>query len=104
MSIEAQTKEGVLKAYARTPEHVVFRTFVAETVVLNLNSGKYHGVNPTGGRMLEVLNEVGSVEKAAEVLAGEYEQPLEQIQDDLCAFCADLEQRDLIILADAPGD
>jgi coenzyme PQQ synthesis protein D (PqqD) len=103
MSIEAQSKEGILKAYARTPDHVVFRTFVAETVVLNLNTGKYHGVNPTGGRMLEVLNTVGSVEQAASVLAEEYGQPIEAIQDDLCKFCSDLEQRDLIVLANEPN-
>lgn len=103
MSTEAQTKDGILKAYAQTPDNVVYRTFVAETVVLNLNTGKYHGVNPTGGRMLEVLAEVGSVEEAAKVLAEEYGRPLEEIQDDLCKFCSDLEQRELIILADEPN-
>jgi hypothetical protein len=103
MSTQAQTKEGVLKAHARTPDHVVYRTFVAETVILNLNTGKYHGVNQSGGHMLEVLEKVGSVEQAASVLAGDYGRPLEEIQDDLCQFCQDLEQRDLIVLSSEPS-
>ena len=35
---------------AVVPEHVVYRTFVSETVVLNLQSGHYHGINTSGGR------------------------------------------------------
>ena len=102
MSIDTRTR-GILKAQARTPDHVVYRTFVAETVVLNLNTGKYHGVNPTGGHMLEVLDKVGSVEQAATLLAQEYGRPLEEIQEDLSQFCSDLEQRGLIILTNESG-
>ena len=32
---------------ARIPQHVVFRGFATETVVLNLETGKYHGLNPS---------------------------------------------------------
>ena len=30
------------------PQHVVHREFAKETVILNLQSGMYHGLNPTG--------------------------------------------------------
>jgi hypothetical protein len=93
-----RTTEDILKAHAVLPENVVSRNFVAETVVLNLNSGKYHGLNPTGGHMLEVLTKNDSVEQAAKVLADEYGRPLEQIQSDLTAFCIGLEERGLISL------
>jgi hypothetical protein len=46
--------DTLLSASLRLPQHVVHRSFVAETVVLNLQTGKYHGLNPVGGRMLEV--------------------------------------------------
>ena len=29
---------------------VVYRTFATETVILNLQTGRYHGLNKTGGR------------------------------------------------------
>ena len=92
---------AVLRARVSIPDHVVFRSFVQETVLLNLQTGRYHGVNPTGGRMLEVLQQRGSVAVAAEQLAQEYGQPLEEIQRDLCGFCADLAKRGLIEVSGA---
>jgi len=85
------------------PESIVYREFVAETVVLNLNTGTYHGLNAVGGRMLEVLSKVPTVSDAAQQLATEYDQPLEDIQRDVCDFCGDLAERGLINLEEAPA-
>ncbi len=93
----------LLGASVRVPEHVVHRGFAAETVVLNLNTGRYHGLNPVAGRMLEALDQVGAIGEVAAQIATEYEQPLETIQRDLCALCADLHQRGLIELDDRPA-
>jgi hypothetical protein len=78
------------------PEHVVHRAFASETVVLNLTTGKYHGLNPVAGRMLTVLEAGGTVQDAARRLAGEYDQPLERTEQDLCELCTDLLERGLI--------
>jgi hypothetical protein len=78
------------------PEHVVYRPFVQETVLLNLQTGKYHGINPVGGRMLEVLQRASSLEEAALQLADEYQRPLDEIEQDICNFCDDLLERGLI--------
>jgi Coenzyme PQQ synthesis protein D (PqqD) len=86
----------MLDASVRVPEHVVYRAFPSETVLLNLNTGKYHGVNPTGGRMLDVLKEVGSIRHAAARLADEYEIPVGDVEQDLSDFCARLAERELI--------
>lgn len=85
-------------ATAHVPNHVVFRTFAAETVVLNLETGKYHGLNPVGGRMLEVLAAAPSVVAAAETLAEEYGEPVARIESDLHEFCNELAERGLIEL------
>ncbi len=85
-----------LKTRVRRPEHVVYRSFAAETVVLNLDTGQYHGLNVTAGRMLEVLDEVGSVQEAATRIARDYGQPLTSVEEDLCALCASLAERGLI--------
>jgi len=55
--------DNLLGACLRLPEHVVHRSFVAETVVLNLQTGRYHGLNPVGGRMLDALNGASSVRR-----------------------------------------
>lgn len=94
---------SLLDARVRLPEHVVHRTFVAETVVLNLNTGQYHGLNRIAGRMLEALDASDSVRQAAETLAAEYDQDPATVESDLAAFCADLLERGLIQVVEDPG-
>jgi hypothetical protein len=89
---------SIIDSTVRIPPHVVFRTFAVETVVVNLERGLYHGLNPTGGRMLETLERTPAVREAAAKLAAEFDRPLAQVEADLCAFCADLLERGLIEL------
>lgn len=88
--------QEILEARLRLPQHVVHRSFVAETVVLNLRTGKYHGLNPTAGRMLEALEASATVGEAVPVLAGEYGVEEQQIQRDLLALTRGLLERGLI--------
>lgn len=90
--------EHVMTARVTLPRHVVHRPFPTETVILNLETGKYHGVNPTGGRILTVLLEQGEVRATAEALASEFKRPLAEIAGDVCAFCRELSARGLIEL------
>jgi hypothetical protein len=97
----AQELGGVgtlLSARVRIPQSVVYRSFAHETVLLNLDTGLYHGVNPSGGRMLDTLAGLGSVEQAASVLAREYDVPLDEIRSDLCGFCEALVSRGLLAI------
>ena len=87
---------GLLDGTVAVPQHVVHRAFPTETVVLNLETGMYHGLNPVAGRMLEVLEQLGSVSEAATRLAREFEQPLDRIQQDLGTLCHHLRERGLI--------
>ena len=75
------------------------RAFVTETVVLNLQSGRYHGLNPTGARMLDVITTAGSVREAANTLAEEYQRTVAEIEEDPVEFCADLVDGGLIELS-----
>jgi len=80
----------------RVPSHVVYRELAAETVVLDLETGQYHGLDPTGGRMLEVLERNPSVAAAAAELAGDLGRPAEQIEAELLVLCRGLLKRGLI--------
>lgn len=94
--MSASTSATVPPSKVTIPQHVVFRAFVEETVVLNLESGRYHGLNPTAGRMLELLGEVGEVGEAAKRMAEETGMPAERVTEDLNAFCSSLAERGLI--------
>jgi hypothetical protein len=96
MPEEATGSAGLLEERVRVPQSVVYRSFPSETVVLNLETGKYHGLNPTAGRMLEVVSAADSVRAAAAELAVEYGRPAAEIEDDLCGLCRSLLERKLI--------
>lgn len=91
----------VLAARVRLPQHVVHRSFVAETVVLNLRTGKYHGLNPTAGKMLEALEAAPTAGATVPGLAREYGVEPAKIEGDLLTLCEGLLERGLIEIVDA---
>ncbi len=97
------SQTNLLQARIEVPQHVVYRTFPSETVVLNLQTGKYHGLNPTAGRMLETLERSDSVLEAATIAAGEYEQPQAAMERDMCELCNRLLARGLIEVEEDDG-
>ena len=87
-----------LRASVQVPRHVVYRTFPSETVVLNLQTGKYHGLNPTAGAMLAALERGACVADAIALLAGDYERPPAELERDVRELCDALLERGLIEL------
>ena len=64
--------------------------------MLNLELGRYHGLNPTAGRMLELLGELGELDAVAERVADETGEPANRVAEDVRAFCSSLAERGLI--------
>jgi hypothetical protein len=92
----SHTTSSLLAGKVTVPQHVVYRTFPSETVVLNLQTGKYHGLNRTAGRMLEELEKATTVRDAAIVLARSYDRAQSDIEPNLCELCQALLERGLI--------
>jgi len=88
--------EFSLAAHASIPTNVVYRAFAAETVILNLETGKYHGLNSTGGRMLELLDRCASVGEAVARFALDYGKQPVDVEQDVRTFCTRLFERGLI--------
>jgi hypothetical protein len=80
----------------RVPRHVVHRDFPAQTVILNLETGKYHGLNPTAGQMLSALETGETVAAAAKVVATKMNMPIADVERDLCELCFSLLERGLV--------
>jgi Coenzyme PQQ synthesis protein D (PqqD) len=89
---------SLLASRVKLPQHVVHRAFPSETVVLNLHTGRYHGLNPTAGRMLVALEKARCVRDAASVIAEQYGQSRELVERDVCELCTLLLSRELIEL------
>jgi hypothetical protein len=78
------------------PPHVVFRALPSETVVFNLRTGKYHGLNATAGSMLEALQQTSRIRDAATAVAEQFTQPQALVERDMCQLCDGLLERGLI--------
>jgi hypothetical protein len=95
---------SLLASSIKVPHNVVYRSFPSETVVLNLDTGKYHGLNATAGRMLDALERAPCVRDAVAALAESYEQPTEVLEQDVCELCRLLLERGLIEVDGGPAD
>ena len=87
---------NLLGARVRVPQHVVFREFPAETVVLNLQTEQYHGLNPTAGTMLTELGRSSSVSEAAVAVARHFDRSEAEVRGDVLGLCTQLLERGLI--------
>jgi hypothetical protein len=84
------------EAKIRVPQHVVYRSFPSETVVLNLNTGRYHGLNATAGSMLDALAKASCLRDAAATVAEGYAQDQAVVEQDMCELCQLLLDRGLV--------
>lgn len=98
MAVDLDNAESVLAAQVVVPEHVAQRDFADQSVAVNLQTGQYHGLNPTAARMVKVLGDSRIVGDAVQPLASEFDQPREVIEKDVVGLCRDLAERGLIEL------
>jgi len=66
--------------------NVLFHFLGQETILLNLNTELYLGLDTVGTRMWKVLTEAPSIQAAYDVLVNEYEVTPESLQVDLHEF------------------
>lgn len=100
MSETGPADRSLLDEQARVPQHVVYRDFVNETVLLNLKTGTYHGLNPTAGRMLQAVERAGTLREAAAQLAADYAWDLPTLEIDLVELCQTLVSGGLLEIED----
>jgi hypothetical protein len=96
-------QSSLLEVSVKVPQHVVYRSFPSETVVLNLETGKYHGLNSTAGQMLEEMERAVSLREAAASAVATFERPPAEIEADMCELCQALLERGLLEIDGSGG-
>lgn len=81
----------------RIPDHVVSRDMDGETVLLNLNSGTYFGLDEVGARIWTLLGQGLPLAAVSDQIGGEYDAPRETVESDVEELCAELAENDLIV-------
>lgn len=86
----------VLDKRVTVPPGVMFRDLDGEAVVLEIESGRYFGLNETGTRMWLLLQEHGSVERVLRDLLAEYDVNEERLRRELLSFIDTLSSQRLL--------
>ena len=79
-----------------TAPDVMFRAVGDESVLLNLTSELYLGLDPVGTRMWNVLMSASDIQSAFDTLLAEYDAQPEQLRQDLQEFLGKLQENGLI--------
>ncbi len=89
------------KGKVSIPDGVLVRELEGESVLLNLNTESYFGLDDVGTRMWAALTGSASIQAAYEALLAEYDVDAERLQADLRIFIDKLAELGLVKLVDA---
>jgi hypothetical protein len=75
---------------------VVSRPIAGELLILDLASGRYHGLDPVGSRIWELIPDQHTVGAIAAALVQEYEVDEERVRADLDVLLREMAGKGLI--------
>jgi len=81
------------------PAPVMARQVGEETVILDLTSGTYFGLDPVGARIWQLMVEGKTLAEVCEAMLAEYEVTAEKIELDVLALTQELSAKQLISVA-----
>ena len=80
----------------RLPDDVLISHLQEESVILNLDSERYFGLDDVGTRILSVLTNSDSIEAAYQSLLAEYDVDRVVLREDLLALIESLLQKGIV--------
>jgi hypothetical protein len=82
------------------PDNVMFRELEGESVILDLDSESYFGLDQVGTRMWVAVTEAACIQDALATLQAEYEVEADTLRADLDELLTTLIDRGLLEVAD----
>ena len=79
------------------PDDVLISHLQEESVILNLDSERYYGLDDVGTRFLSILTNADSIQSAYEQLRDEYDVDPQVLRADLLALVENLIDQGLLI-------
>ena len=83
------------------PSHVLIRFLDKESVLLNIDTERYFGLDETGTRMWQLVTAAPKVQDAFQQLLDEYDVQPEQLRENLTELLDRLIENGLLQIADA---
>ena len=75
---------------------VIFSDLEDEMIIMDMNSGKYFGLNETGAKIWSLFDKYGDLKEVVKALCEEYEISKEKCEKEVIRFLKRLQQKDLI--------
>jgi Coenzyme PQQ synthesis protein D (PqqD) len=88
------------KQRVKLSEDVLTSDLQGESVILNVNSQRYYGLDKVGTRFLTLLGSSESIEDAFEALLTEYDVEAEELRVDLTDLLTELRDQGLVEICD----
>ena len=80
----------------KVPDDVLISNLQEESVILNLDSERYFGLDDVGTRFLSALTTSNSIEAAYDLLLEEYEVDRQVLRQDLLALVENLAEQGIV--------
>lgn len=80
----------------KIPDDVLISKLQEESVILNLDSERYYGLDDVGTRFLSVLTNSDSIEAAYKTLVKEYDVDSEVLRQDLLQLVEELVKQGIV--------
>ena len=93
--------DDIMAKRASVPPAVLLRELDGESVLLNLDSERYYGLDEVGTHMWKAVTSSGTIGAAYEVLAAEYDVTPELLAADMRSLLEVLVAHGLLTVGDA---
>lgn len=89
---------------AAAPAHVLVRVLDQESVLLNLETEQYFGLDETGTRMWQLVTTSPNIDAAYQELLAEYDVPPEMLRENLTELLGHLVEHGLLQVLPADAE
>jgi hypothetical protein len=86
-----------LSDHLKIPEEVLTSKVGEEMILLNLQTGMYHSLDPVGTRFLELLQNTSQLDAVHHALLQEFDVPTAQLESDLLKLSQEMVGRGLLV-------
>ena len=93
-----------LKQSVSLSPDALFQEVSGETVILDMASETYFGLDAVGTRVWQLMQEIGELQPVFDTLLQEYEVEAERLEQDFASLLTSLEDAGLISLASEHPD
>lgn len=89
-----------MSRYLRISDAAVVRDLDGESVILNIESGMYFGLDRIGTRVWQLIEQHGNVDAIVRAMENEYDADPQTLRADTEALVASLVEKRLIVKSD----